>query len=174
MNSLYQLNENLAALEQLLEEAGGDITEGTQGESLEKWMEEYEWQMRDKVDGYGGFIANMTADIEAIQAETKRLSDRARVFVNRIERLKAMAKLAMEMRGVRKLEGQKFTISIQKNGGKDPIELLVEDPTKYPDQFVKIVRNPDKEALRVALEEEDPEAAKFARLGERGESVRIR
>lgn len=174
MSSLYQITQDLVALEQLIEQVGGDITEGTQGEALEKWMKEYEWQQRDKVDGYCSLITNMESDVDAIGAEVKRLNDRARVIVNRIERLKAMAKLCMETLGVRRLEGQKFSMAIQKNGGKDPLELIVENADYYPDRFVKVRREVDKDALRIALEKADAEAARLARLGERGETVRIR
>lgn len=174
MSSLYQITEQLVALDQLLEEIGGDVSEGTQGEALEKWIKEYEWQQREKIDAYGGMIASMKADMEAIQEEVERLNIRSRIINNRIERLKAMAKFAMEMRGIRKLEGVKFTISIQKNGGKPPLELLVEDPEKLPLEFVKIVRQPDKDAIRAALESNDPKAEKIARIGMPGESVRIR
>lgn len=174
MSSLYEISAELKTLENFLLELGGDVSEGTEGETIEKWITEYEWQSRQKVDGYCQLIQNMQADNMAIAEEVERLTGRARVLVNRIERLKAMAKKAMELRGVRKLDGAKFTISIQKNGGKDPIELLVEDPARYPDEFVKVVRSPDKEKLRAALETNDPEAVKFARIGQRGESVRIR
>ena len=174
MSSLYTLTEELVKLDQMLIAAGGEVTEGTDGASLEEWLKAYEWQVTDKVDAYGGLIKNWQADIEAISAEATRLSDRARVITNKIKRLKEMAGLAMKMRGIRKLEGTLFTIALQKNGGKPPLIMLVEDVAKLPEQFVKRTPAADSEAIRAALELKDPEAEKVARIGEVGESVRIR
>lgn len=174
MSSLYDLTEDLVALDRLLEEQGGDVSEGSGGETLEKWLKEYEWQVGTKIDAYGSLAKNWDSDINAIDDEMKRLSDRKRVIANKIMRLKMMAKLAMEMRGIRKLEGQKFTIAIQKNGGKLPLILKVEDPEKLPEKFVKIEKRIDTEAIRSALEIKDPDAANVAELGQAGESVRIR
>ncbi len=174
MTSLYQITENLAALDLLLQEVGGDVTETTQGEALEVWAKEYEWNLRDKIDSYGAFIKTMEADIEAIKEEGKRLSMRAQVIKNKIDRLKALAKMAMDLRGTRKLEGVKFTITIAKNGGVAPVELLVTDIEKFPDEFVRISKSVDSDKLREALEKQDAEALRLAKLGERGESVRVR
>lgn len=174
MSSLYTLTEELVKLDQLLIEAGGEVTEGSDGASLEDWLKKYEWQVGEKVDAYGGLIKNWDADIKAIAGEAERLAARAAVIVNKIKRLKEMAGLAMKMRGIRKLEGTLFTIALQKNGGKPPLIMIVEDVAKLPEKFVKVTKSADSEAIRTALALEDPEAAKVARIGEVGESVRIR
>lgn len=177
MSSLYELTEELVSLHQLLFELGGDVTEGTEGATLEQWAQEYDWKHRQKVDGYASLIKGIEADVEQMEAEMARLRERAQVFTNRAARLKALAKFSMERLQTRKLEGVKFTISIQKNGGKPPLEILG-DPAlvveRMPDRFVKVRKSPDNDALREALAKDDPEAAKFAKIGEPGESVRVR
>lgn len=174
MSSLYTLTEELIKLDGMLAAAGGDVSEETDGAALEDWLKEYEWQVGEKIDAYGGLIKNWQADIDAISDEAKRLQDRARMIDNKIERLKEMAKLAMTMRGIRKLEGTLFTIALQKNGGKPPLEMIIEDLAKIPPKFLKNNPSVDSEMLRFALEAKDPEAQKVARIKERGESVRIR
>ena len=186
--SIYQLTEDLVSLNTLLEEIGGDVSEGSEGQTLEKWAEEFDWKMRSKVDAYGGLYKNMDADVAGIKAEIKRLGDRARALENRKTRLLALAKFSMERLKVRKLEGVKFTIAIQKNGGVEPMEVLV-DAKYLPAAFVKeeTVYNADSDALRTALEarraalaktppdpDPFPELAGKAELSERGESVRVR
>lgn len=171
---LYDITENLIALDALLQEQGGDVTEGTQGEALEKWITEYEWLERNKIDAYGSHIANINSDIDAINEEVERLRARASAYKNQIERMKWMVKTAMDMRGIKKLEGQKFTISIQKNGGAQPVEITAKSIEFIPDKFMKIERRPDLELIRKAIENNDPEVANVATLKERGESVRIR
>ena len=188
MSSLYELTEELVALDKLLAELGGDVSEGTEGQTLEKWASEFDWKMKTKVDGYGALYKNMEADANEIKAEIKRLSDRKRAIENRGARLLALAKFSMERLGTRKLEGVKFTIAIQKNGGVEPLEVLVE-AKNLPEQFRKeeVVYNADTEALRSALEarrialgkatpdpDPFPELEGKAVLQERGESVRVR
>ena len=176
MASLYELTQEMMALDQLLAEAGGDISEGAKGEALQKWMEEYDWKVRDKIDAYGAVIFNIKSDVESLKIESVRLNERAKVLINRIERMKSLVQFAMNTMGTRKLEGQKFTFTIAKNGGVAPIELLV-DPDKLPHRFCRVVpetRVPDLDMIRTALEKGDPEAPKFAFLKERGESVRIK
>lgn len=188
MSSLYQLTEDLVALDKLLADLGGDVSEGTEGQTLEQWAAEFDWKMRSKVDGYGGLYTNMKADAAELAAEMKRLGDRKRALENRAARLLALAKFSMERLGVRKLEGVKFTIALQKNGGVEPLEVLVEAKA-LPEPFRKeeTVYSADAEALRAALEKRraalakdppeadpHPELAGVAQLLERGESVRVR
>ena len=173
MSSLYEITQDMLALDQLLGEVGGDVTDGEQSEAIEKWIKEYQWKQEGKVDAYGSMIANWNADIEAIKAETKRLSERAHVIGNRIQRLKDLAKFAMDMLKTRKLEGHTFTISIAANGGAIPVEIMALEKD-IPDSFVKLERKPDLAKIRQALEANDPAAMKIAKLGVRGESVRVR
>ena len=188
MSSLYQLTEELVALDTLLADIGGDVSEGTEGQTLEKWAAEFDWKMKTKVDAYGSLYKNMEADANELKAEIKRLSDRKRAIENRGARLLALAKFSMERLKTRKLEGVKFTISIQKNGGPEPIEVLIE-PKALPEAFrdEEMVYSANQDALRAALEKrraalakEPPEADPFpelagkAELKDRGESVRVR
>lgn len=176
MSTLYQLSQEMLALDQLLSEAGGDVSEDDQGKALQRWVAEYDFKVRDKIDAYGAVIANIKSDAESLKMESERLNNRAKVLINRIERMKALVQFAMNAMGTRKIEGLKFTFSIQKNGGVAPLELLV-DPIHLPHRFCRVVpeaRVPDVDAIRKALEAGDAEAAKFAFLKDRGESVRIR
>jgi hypothetical protein len=172
--SLYEISEQIQALDQLLANLGGDVTEGTDGATIEKWAEEYQWMEREKVDGYVKLIKNIEGQQGAIDDEVKALTEKSRVLDNRISRLKSLVKFIMDQRKTKRLEGNVWSFVIQKNGGKDPIELLVEDPEKLPDEMVKIIRKADLDAIREALEAKKPEALAVARIGERGESLRIR
>jgi hypothetical protein len=184
--SLYDLTEDLVSLNTLLEEVGGDVSEGTEGQTLEKWALEFDWKMRSKVDAYGGLYKNMDADVVGIKAEIKRLGDRARALENRKARLLALAKFSMERLGTRKLEGVKFTIAIQKNGGVEPMEVLVEsvampEPFRVEEKVYKV----DTDLLRTALEQRRaavkagqphpfPDLGGKAVINDRGESVHVR
>lgn len=175
MSSLYQLTNDIAALELLLEQTGGDVSEGTEGQTLEKWAQEYEWKLSAKVDSYGELHRNLEALGGALDEEIKRLRARKTAIDNRAQRLLDLAKFSMEKLGLRKLEGTKFTIAIQKAGGKDPMEVLV-DAGQLPEAYRKttILIEADKEKLRTGLEQKDPALEGKAKLGQRGDYVRIR
>ena len=183
--SLYVLTEELVALDTMLQEIGGDVS-SPEGQTLEKWAEEFDWKMRDKVDGYASLAINLEADALTIANEVRRLQARKNAIENRRARLLALAKFSMERLKVRKLEGVRFTIAIQKNGGVEPLEVLVE-PKDLPAHFrdEEMVYSANLDVLRKSLEvrraalakgEADPipELAGKAELKERGESVRVR
>lgn len=176
MSSLYELTQEVGALEALLQETGGDVTDESQAAMIEQWQQEFDWAHRAKVDGYAKLIKNAEADIDAIKKEGERLAARAQALRNKIQRLKDLAKYAMDSRGLKKLEGITFTLAIQKNGGKAPLEILVKNPEVLPEQYriVTTTVEPNKDALREALEKGDKEAESYARLLPVGESVRIR
>ena len=185
--SLYVLTEELVALDSMLAEIGGDVS-SPEGQTLEKWAAEFDWKMRDKVDGYASLAINLEADALTIANEVKRLQARKNAIENRRARLLALAKFSMERLQVRKLEGVRFTIAIQKNGGVEPLEVLVATD-QLPDKFYSVeeVYTADTDLLRKALEarraalaktppdpDPFPELAGKAELKERGESVRVR
>ena len=174
MTSLYEITHELARLDAALQAAGGDVSDGSAGETIAKFAKEYEWQLEGKVDAYGKYWQGMKTQIEGIAAEIERLSKRKQTLNNNIEKLKSLAKEGMEIRGVNKLEGKLFTISIQKNGGAPPliyktvVDALPEHLCKPP------VREPDAKTIRQLIEAGDAVAIQFAAIGEAGYSVRIK
>lgn len=160
---LYELTADLLTLQEMLEEAVDDqclldTLEGVQGE--------YEI----KLESYCKVIKNIEADMEALKAEAKRLTDRRKVLEGNVERLKKAMYDSMKATGTDKVKGQIFTVAIQRNGGKLPV--IVDVPTEdLPDELVKVVESPDLEAIGKLLEVGE---SKYAHFGERGESLRIK
>lgn len=165
---LYELTSDLLVLQEMLEEAVDDqclldTLEGVQGE--------YEI----KLESYCKVIKNLEADMEALKAEAKRLTDKRKVLENNVDRLKKAMFDSMKLTGTDKVKGQLFTVAIQRNGGKLPVIYDKDDKAitaTLPDQLVNIVETPDLEAIRELLE-----AGKVVEgftLGERGESLRIK
>ena len=77
----------------------------------------------------------------------------------------------MKVSGKTKIKGSVFTLAIQKNGGKAPVVLDVA-VEELPDELVRVKEEADIEAIRDYLEN-NPEC-KYAHIGERGESLRIK
>lgn len=165
---LYELTSDLLVLQEMLEEVVDDqclldTLEGVQGE--------YE----TKLESYCKVIKNLEADMEALKAEAKRLTDKRKVLENNVDRLKKTMFDSMKLTGTDKVKGQLFTVAIQKNGGKLPVIYDKDDKditANLPDLLVNVVETPDLEAIREVLE-----AGKVVEgftLGERGESLRIK
>jgi hypothetical protein len=87
-----------------------------------------------------------------------------------VARAKERLKIFFELTGRTKEETARFKFSLVQNGGKLP--LIVDDVSPYdiPDDYTK--KELDREIIREVLE--TGFSLDFARLGERGTSIRIR
>lgn len=187
--TLYELTDELLALDALLEETEGELTE-----ELEQWMDEYGAKTREKVDRVCAYHADLLARAAAKKAEAKTLAEKARIEENKAERVKRLLDVAMTRLGTRQLDGNLYTVRRQKVGGKRKLTVLAADVSAFPKRFVIQPPPPppvvDTEALRAFLEEcaatdalADTEPVEYepmtdgvvlARLEPRGESVRIK
>lgn len=170
-----EMSEILRLVDEEMERTGGDVTEGTEGNALMERLKSYDLKMKDKVDGYATVVRVLELDAKVLNEEVKRLADRSRAFDNKAKRLKQLLGFSMLQLGTRKIEGLKFTASIQANGGKQPLKIKDGvDVEKIPAKFQKIDISIDTEKVRAGLEAGDDAAAKIADLLPRGEGVRIR
>ena len=87
--------------------------------------------------------------------------------------MKEAVKASMILMNKRKVQGNHFTWQIQKNGGKAPLNIDEDMPAiSLPEEYQLWDVKPNKEVIR-----QDLEAGKelpYARLGERGESLRLK
>ena len=164
--NLFSIGEHFYALESLLIENEGEIDE-----TLDQWLNEYEAKEAEKVDAYCYLIQKF----EEIAAEAKRLADRSSGYNKKAKTLKDRLKYYLESRGRDKLETQRFTIKVAHNGGPLPV-MLTEGTTAetLPENFVKVYREPDMNALRDAILGGDDQALQFARILPRGTHLRIK
>lgn len=68
-----------------------------------------------KVDGFGQFIRLEEDRIESLKAESKRLSDKAKSVQKRIDYLKTRYRDTMQANGLKKVQGQIYSISVRRN-----------------------------------------------------------
>ena len=163
MAKLYELTSDLMTLQEMLE---GDIDDQCLLDTLEAVQGEYEV----KLESYCKVIKNLEADMDALKAEAKRLTDKRKTLENNIDRLKKAMFDSMKATGTDKVKGTLFTVAIQRNGGKLPVIVDV-DVSELPDELVKIVESPDLDAIGKLLEQGE---SLYAHFGERGESLRIK
>jgi len=174
--TLFEIGADAAALDALLEELEGDLSDPEVCAAIDDWLHETQGNLETKLDGYAALIRKCEARASARKEEARRLAELAKTDENKAARLKERLKYFFEAQGLQKVETSRYKISLAVNGGKVP--LLVDDNADWekigsmsPD-FVVTRVEPNKEALREALE--DVETVPGAVLGVRGTSLRIK
>lgn len=162
MSNLYQLTNNYETVLNMLYEE--DVDE----QMILDTLESIEGEIEDKADNYAKIIKELEAKRDARKAESKRLSDSATVFDNRIKALKNNLYNAMKTTGKTKFATDLFSFNIAKNGGKQSLTIDGE----VPEEYTKTTVENDTDKIRQALEEGKELA--FAHLEPRGESLRIK
>lgn len=165
--TLYQLSIQFQTILEMAEDGEIDI------ELINGSLECVEADIEQKLDSYGVVINELSNDIEKLDKEIKRLTERKRIIDGNITRMKGAIKDAMVSIGKKKIQGDKFTWSIAKNGGKRPV-IFKEgyNILAIPERFQSWDVKPDRDEIRQALE--NGEELDFAILGERGESLRLK
>ena len=171
--TLYQIADDLRALEALLVEAGGDISSPEALAAVEAWEAELSTNLAGKVDNYCGLITEIEVRSAARQAESDRLRDLARVDDNAAKALRERLLFVLQTRNVPKVDTERFRVSVAKNGGKAPLDVRV-GPDELPEWAVKkrTVVETDKDAIRARLEA--GESLPFATIMERASRLVIK
>ena len=165
--TLYELNNYFQTLLELAED--DTIDPATIQGSLEAVTGE--WEV--KLDSYATVIKELEADVDKLDKEMTRLKENKERILRNIDQMKYAVKVSMATKGVRRVNTEHFTWSIQKNGGKLPVII---DPSvsilSYPDEYQDWDVRPNRAAIREALEA--GKELNFAKLGERGDSIRLK
>lgn len=162
--NLYQLADGYEVLlEQLYD---GDVDE----EALLDTLESIEGSIEVKAENYAKVIKELQATSERIKAEEERIAKRRKSIESNIAFMKNTLQHAMEVVGVAKIKSDLFTISIQQNGGKAPMKLLV-NVDSLPEEYKHVNYSADNDKLREWAEKGD---CPYAVLEDRGKSIRIR
>ncbi len=176
--NLYELTEAIRAeserIAEMMERTQGDEALMTQEdrEANGAFLEGLRTEAGLKADGYAKAIRQVDARAEMRREEARRIADMAAADERRADSIRRFLVQCMGRAGMTKLEGAVFTIAVQQNGGKQPVEVI--EGVELPDRFVKVTKSADREALRAALLAGDTEASQYAALGQRGVSLRIR
>ena len=120
-----------------------------------------------KMDDYAVVMSHMKEREDLIDNEIKRLEARKDAIKNNRTRMNERLYEVMTTTDRRKVTTDLHTFSIRKNGGKLPLVITGD----VPDNFQKVIYEPDNERIREALD--NGEALDFAHYGERGEYLKI-
>lgn len=143
--TLYELTGELLELMEMAQDPDVDP------DALNDTMEAINLAFEDKADGYAKIIRTLTAQADAIKAETARLKDREKSFRDKAETIKNNLEAAMLATGKKKIKTALFTISIRRN----PLSVVMDEQyiENVPERFLKI-KEPeiDRTAIRKALQ----------------------
>jgi hypothetical protein len=167
---------HLTALEDLLFEVGGDVTDEEAAAAIDAWLAEADAPLKQKLDAYASVIRERELKAAARKAEADRVAALARTDANAVARLKERLKYFFESEGLQKIETDRFKFSISGNGGLAPVIVHV-DPEQLPEWAQRKTVTADIEAIRGEIETrkatgKDP--LPFAEIGPRGTHLRVR
>ncbi len=129
--TLFEIDREL---DELLDnaEAEAAANQGQISAETKQAIEAYLEAFHKKVDAIAGYIRYQEIVAETARREEQRLAVRKRAAENRVKSLKEMLVYFLLARGLKKMEGELNTISLQKNGQPS---LVVDDPSAVPDCF---------------------------------------
>lgn len=168
--SLFNISDDLQHLNDLLDDVGDD---SEQQELIAQWFETLGEERDIKLDSYTALISEMIARADVRKAEAKRMQELAATDENRARLLRDRLKCFFQQHGLKTLETPRYKLSLTRHGGKLPMVIDESVPVaQLPKQFQRVSIDPDTAAIREALER--GEHLDFARLGDRGSSMRIK
>lgn len=172
--TLLEISEDLAAIGDLMDAIvdmdTGEIDRTADG-VLEEFFMELGEERDQKLDNYCALIRDFELRSAAFKEEAERLKRRADAAKSSALRLKSRLEFFFGQQGLAKVQTRRFTMAIQANGGKPPLEVTVPAAT-LPERYRIIEYRADKDAIRQAIEA--GETVPGCLLLERGTHLRIR
>lgn len=182
MSTLFEISEEMIALDELLTNLDGEIPNEEIEAQLDAYFKDLGDRRDEKLDSYAALIKTMEARAKVRKEEAARMTALATTDENAAKRLKSRLQDFYTLHGYTKpIETRRYKIALQNNGGVVPVILnadIADKPEELPERFRKVEFSAKIDAIREALTgpdcEEKEEAVKIAKLGDRGQHVRIR
>jgi hypothetical protein len=172
--NLYQLDTEFSLLQDKLESLDGENLTPELENEITQLLSQYESlseQWQSKIDNYCKLISWLEGQAKIRKAEADRLTKLSQSDFKKVEILKDKLKDSLKTRGLNKVRTNLYNLSVSSNGGRVPLVLPDNIDVLPPDKVV-IRREPDKEAIRLALESGEVIDGCF--LQERGDHLRIK
>ncbi|QLL11736.1 siphovirus Gp157 family protein [Pseudomonas chlororaphis] len=165
MSALYTITEQFKQLAVLAETADEDLAI-----ALRDTMEGIEGEFQEKGQAIAMVTLNLDGDLEAIQSQIDRLTERKRVITNRRESLKEYLRQNMEASGITKIAHPLFTITC----GKGKPIVVIDDEKAIPDEFMRtsVSSIPDKAQIAKAIKEGSDVPGAHTEIGKSSISIK--
>ena len=143
MSSLFTISQDFKSLYEMANDA-----ENEDMEALAELFSEVETSLSDKLDNSNYIIKELDSDADALKAEAKRLTDKARALENKGKYLKELMLGAVKASGVEKLKSDKFSYYIKRT---EVLNVVSED--NIGREFFRIKKEIDKTVLKKAIKD---------------------
>lgn len=170
MSTLLDITDDMVALDNLIQECGGDMSDPLVEDAIGTWISEMQHDLDSKVDNYAAFITELKARAAMRKSEADRLTMRAKTDANTAAFLADRLKFALNELGIKKLETNRYRVAVAGNGGKRPMDIHGVVPDKFMED--KVVSTVNKDMIRETLE--GGGELDFAILQERGNRLSIK
>lgn len=140
--SLIQIAQDSAALEELLQESGGELDS-----TLETFLAEIGTGLTTKADSYYSMMDHLGATAERYRKRSEAYSAAAKTAESVIERMKDRIHSAMQIMGKTEVEGNTIRFKIQNS----PASLKIEEGAKLPSDMTIVTVTPDTTKIKAAL-----------------------
>jgi len=171
--TLLDIGDDMTALDDLVDEMGGDVSDPQIESIIDRWFNDLQENLKDKVDGYCAYITELEGRASIRKAEKQRLEKLQKSDEALAAKLRERLKYFFLDRGLPKLDTTRYRISVRKNGGKLPLIIKDEaDPALVDERFHKVEYKFNTDSIREALDKD--EKLEFAHYGERGTSLQIK
>lgn len=146
MAALYEIGKQYQELMVLAETADEDMAV-----AVRDTMQAIEGEFEDKGKAIAMIALNIEGDLDAIQVQIDRLTERKRIINNRKESLKEYLRTNMEAASITKITHPLFTITL----GKGRPVVVIDNEKDIPDDFMntKVVTTPNKAEIARAIKE---------------------
>lgn len=101
-----------------------------------------------KLENIALYMKEKQAEADALKAEAKKLTDRARSAQNAADRLKDYLAYGLEQFGMTKFESTRIKMSFRKTSA-----VVIDDLEAIPEEFVKVEKTANKTELKKALKD---------------------
>jgi len=175
--TLFDIHNDILALDDLLTEIGGEVTEETAETAIDSWFAELGEERDSKLDGYAYLIRQLESDAETLKAEMDRLKARRTTAENKVKKLKERLEHFLKIQGIDKIQTERFTFALQKPGGKPKVQLsdyFETHPEELPEGLRRVKFEADLEAIREALSNDYENNSIFGQIVESDKKLRIR
>lgn len=151
MKPLLALSDEILALEADLERDG--LTDDQREALVDAWLEA-QGNAAEKLDNYAAWIESCEAMAEQRKYQAERIGKLAQADENRATKAKERLKAYFERHELKKFQTARFSLTLQRNGGKAPLilpETWEADPASAPEAFQQRIIKLDREAIREAV-----------------------
>ncbi|NHB89821.1 siphovirus Gp157 family protein [Photorhabdus tasmaniensis] len=139
-------------------------------EDIAYTLESIECAISDKLDAIMIHVRNIEGQAKILADESKRLTDRKKLFERQVKNLKKYALDCLLKAGMDSLRTTKNTFTARKG----IINVIIDDESKLPDELVDVqtITAPDKKAIKEAIENGINVPGAHIEVGQRSLQVR--